>query len=107
MIVKTDFVKPTGKGNPVFSKQAELDSFKHVQFHQRDFVSVRGKEAAALKKLPEEIRGENEFLPSILQKDVEASSTNKLDKIMRLVQDNMRAIQAKSRSRSEVVNANK
>ncbi len=91
MLVKTDFVKPTGKGTPVFSKQAELDSFKHVEFHQKNFVSVRGKEAG-LKKIPEEIRGENEFLPSILQKDAEASSTKKLDKIMKMVQDNMRAI---------------
>ena len=54
-------------------------------------MSVRGKEAA-LKKIPEELRDENEFLPSILQKDVEASSTKKLDKIMKLVQENMRSI---------------
>ena len=106
MLVKTDFVKLTGKGTPVFSKQGELDSFKHAQFLQKNFVSVRGKDGA-LKKIPEEIRGENEFLPSILQKDVEASSTKKLDRIMKLVQENMRSIVAKSRSRSEVVNANK
>jgi len=106
MLVKTDFVKPTGKGTPVFSKQGELDSFKHAQFHQKNFVSVRGKDGA-LKKIPEEIRGENEFLPSILQKDVEPSSTKKLDRIMKMVQENMRSIVAKSRSRSEVVNANK
>jgi hypothetical protein len=54
-------------------------------------VSVRGKEATH-KKIPEEIRGENEFLPSILQKDVEASSTKKLDRIMKMVQENMRSI---------------
>jgi hypothetical protein len=39
MLVKTDYVKPAGKGNPVFSKQGELNRFKHLEFIERNFVS--------------------------------------------------------------------
>jgi len=44
-----------------------------------------------------------------LQTENELSSARKFDKIMKMVQDNMKAIQAKTnnRSRSEGVNASK
>jgi hypothetical protein len=45
-----------------------------------------------MKQIPEELRGENDFLPSILQAGAELSQTKKLDKIMKMVQENMRAI---------------
>jgi hypothetical protein len=44
MFVKTDFMKTSGQGNPVFFKQGALNRFKHMAFLDRHWESQRVKE---------------------------------------------------------------
>ena len=84
MLVQTDFMKPAGEGTPVFSKNGALNRYNHHIFLERNFESSRVK---TLQKIPEELQGENEFLPKILWTHNERLAAEELAKLLDLQQE--------------------
>jgi hypothetical protein len=107
MLVKTDYMYPSGEGNPIFSKQGAFNRFQHLSFQERNFQSQRVN-LAAMKSIPEEITGENEFLPKILNtnlKQTEEDAKKELNRLMKQIADennNMAAAASSKRSRTEM-----
>eukprot|EP00347_Sterkiella_histriomuscorum_P017930 403347437 len=82
MIVSTDYVYDSGKGNAMFSKNGRITNYQYKVFTDTpDDGSVKKTRSQIDKNLmpiPEEFIGNNEFLPLILQ---QANKQNYLDKL--------------------------
>ena len=79
MLVSTDFAKPSGEGNPVFSKLGSLNRYLHKVFVERNFESQRDKPIDARE---EEFQGINEYLPHILQTITEKTANGDIARFL-------------------------
>ncbi len=109
MLVETDFMYTSGEGNQIFSKSGALNRYQHLVFHDRHFESQRQRDLY-LKSIPEELQGDNDYLPKILNKNSDDNGSSEehakreLDRLMNEITQELSASKVATKRSRTIMN---